>query len=293
MANDLPRRLPISTRHAFALAFDLALRRDVFHSLVVPLLLHSPWLLAIALLPSSNGAERPTFVLLLWCVAALGEFVTHLVVDSMLRFRARSVFNTPPGTRPAPVTECYSLGLRRVPWLMLTEAIRNFALFIGGFFFIFPGLYIGYRLAFATEAVVLNDRDVSSAFARSFRYSDHRLERWLEMVAVSVFLVIVLIFSAAALSLAIPGPGVDTWGRILWFLIAAVMPIIQYAWTFFYLRLVEIDPRSRVIEVEPAYAGSGDEGSMVSEAGGRASHLTLVAPPRIVPAPDQEPDRFG
>ena len=45
------RRPPISARHAFALAFDLAVRRDPVQSLLVPFLLRAPWILALAVLP--------------------------------------------------------------------------------------------------------------------------------------------------------------------------------------------------------------------------------------------------
>jgi hypothetical protein len=288
MANPTSIRLPISTRHAFALAFDLALRRDALQSLVVPLLLHSPWLLAIIVLSSQRHSDARPLVMLLWSAAALGEFVTHLVIDAMLRFRARSVFNTRAGTHPAPVSECYAQGLKRVPWLIVTEAVRNLALFFGSFFFVFPGLYLGYRLAFATEAVVLTDRDTSSAFARSFRYSDHRFERWLEMVVASVGLAIAVMFAAAVLSIAFPAPSVDTWGAILWFLITAIMPIIQYAWTFFYLRLAEIDPETTGVEVGPAYAMEGS--AMVlgvrEPVTGAAPRLALVEPLTAGPEPE-------
>ena len=54
-----PPRRPVSTRHAFALAFDLALRRDPLHSLVVPLLLRAPWIVAITLLPTPSAEESP------------------------------------------------------------------------------------------------------------------------------------------------------------------------------------------------------------------------------------------
>jgi len=43
----------------------------------------------------------------------------------------------------------------------------------------------------------------------------------------------------AASTLAVP---ISTAVVILWLAIVAVMPIIQYAWTFFYLRLVEVEP---------------------------------------------------
>src|SRR5580765_3361255 len=118
-------RLPISTRHAFALAFDLAVRRDALHSLLVPLLLRSPWILALAVLPRVDQTDRPGQVMLLTLAALFGDFLMLLIVSSMLRFRARSVFNTPLETRPAPVSECYALGVRRVPWLLATEILRN------------------------------------------------------------------------------------------------------------------------------------------------------------------------
>src|SRR5690242_20336932 len=118
-------RLPISTRHAFALAFDLAVRRDAWSSLLVPLLLRAPWVLALAVLPSpSQGGAG---ALALYAAAALGDFVTLVAVGAMLRFRARSVFNTTVETRPAPAMECFALGLRRVPWLIVTEIVRNLA----------------------------------------------------------------------------------------------------------------------------------------------------------------------
>src|SRR5262249_45658657 len=89
-----------------------------------------------------------------------------------------------------------------------------------------------------------------------------------------------------ALSLVFSSLGVDTWVRVLWFLIAAIMPIIQYAWTFFYLRLAEIDPDSRVIEVGPMYAGPQTPGETIPQtAVGGAPHLAAGAPPPHPPRP--------
>src|SRR5688500_2505801 len=119
-------RLPVSTRHAFALAFDLAVRRDPLHSLVVPLLVQAPWILALGVLPPFEQGERGMQMLLIWAVAQIGSFLVWLIVSAMLRFRARSVFNTPAGTHPDDVTACYARGLRRVPWLLVTEVVRNF-----------------------------------------------------------------------------------------------------------------------------------------------------------------------
>jgi hypothetical protein len=275
-------RLPASTRHAFALAFDLAVRRDALHSLVVPLLLRAPWIVALALLPPLDQTEQPGRVMLLSSVALLGDYLMLMVVGAMLRFRARSVFNTPPAAHPAPALECYARGLRRLPWLIVTEIVRNLALLFATFFFVVPAIVLGYRLAFATEAVVLDEPHLSGAFQRSFRLSSGRFERWFEMIVVSVFLALAAVFAVTVLSLLVPGAGVTTWVAICWLLVTAFTPVIQYAWTFFYLRLVEAD--AELVEVGPAYAGA-DLDARVAGAG-HGARLTLVEPAR---SPEPEP----
>jgi hypothetical protein len=251
------RRLPISARHAFALAFDLALRRDPIHSLVVPLLLRAPWGIALILMPPVDPDQVSVRVLMLTSVALIGDFLTLLVVSAMLRLRARSVFNTPPGVRPAPVAECYTQGMRRIPWLLTTEVARNLlialaaslmvlpaaffrfspehALFDLGrnlvllaiaFLLALPTLSVVYRLAVATEAVVLLEHDLA-----------------IDALATTM--------------------GVVVFGLLL----VIVWPIIQYAWTFFYLRLVEME-YPPIVEPGPMYAGSG--GTPMEASGGQA-----------------------
>jgi hypothetical protein len=232
-------RLPVSTRHAFALAFDLAFRRDALHSLLVPLLLRAPWIVAIALLPSPDEADPRTSVPLLSSFTLVADFLTLLAVSAMLRFRARSVFNTPVERHPAPALECYGRGLRRLPWLLVTEVVRSVALLFATFFLIVPAIALGFRLSFATEAVVLDEPHLSAAFARSFRLTPGRFERWLEMIVVSVLLILVVAFAGAVLSVVFTGPAVSTWLAVMLLLLTAVTPVIQYAWTFFYLRLRE------------------------------------------------------
>jgi hypothetical protein len=233
---------PISTRHAFALAFDLAFRRDPVQSLVVPLLLRAPWMITLALVVRGGDLELNPRQETLAGVALLGQSVTWWAVDSMLRFRARSVFNTSVGQRPAAIIPSYSRGLRRLPWLYLTESVRNLALTFAFSFFILPGVFLAYRLAFSTEAVVLDEPHLAAAFRRSFRLSRRRFERWLEMVAASVALALSALFVVATLYLAIGRP--DIWWQYVLagsLLAAAIWPVIQYAWTFFYLRLVETE----------------------------------------------------
>ncbi len=244
------RRLPISARHAFALAFDLAVRRDFLQSLAVPLLLRSPWILALALLPPITQTDRPAEVMLLTIAAMLGDFVMLLTVGAMLRFRARSVFNTPREVRPAPVVECYARGLKRVPWLIVTEIVRNLTLFFSAFFFVVPAVLFGFRLACATESVVLDESHTAAAFRRSYHLTQGRFERWLEMVVISVVFMVSIIFLFAVFSLLIPA-SITTWVSVTLFAITAVAPVIVYAWTFFYLRLIEIEMGT---EVGPAYA---------------------------------------
>lgn len=275
------RRLPISVRHAYALAFDLAVRRDPVHSLLVPLLMRAPWIVALAMLPPLDETHRPLAVGILTIAALLGDFAVLLAVGAMLRFRARSVYNTAPGVSPAPVLECYALGLRRLPWLIVTEMVRNsvlaFALSFAvapatlGFredappglipalglvlvscLLVLPTVFIGFRLSFATESIVLRARHMAEAFAESFRLTEARFERWIELIAMSVGLAFAAVFVSAVLTLAVPAVTFAIGVVIARVLVTAVTPVFQYAWTFFYLRLVEIETTG--VEVGPAYA---------------------------------------
>jgi len=295
------RRLPISTRHAFALAFDLAVRRDAFHSLLVPFLLRAPWTLALVLLPPVESGAVPPSLVALTSAALLGDFVTLLVLGAMLRLRARSVYNTPRDVHPAPVLECYARGIRRIPWLLVTEVLRNvvlavaasfivlptaFARFHGGSavqdlsrniallvvagVFVLPSLFVVYRLAVATEAVVLDEHDLGGAFQSSYRLMRGHLERWVELILSSGLVVLVPAALIAALSLAIPVLSGTVSLMLFWLIVAAVWPVIQYAWTFFYLRLVEI--REPVAMSAPAAPPApGEPLKAVAGSGGAAS----------------------
>ena len=255
MTLDRRYRLPASSRHAFALAFDLALRRDPIQSLVVPLLLRAPWILTLSFLPPPGDAGPSPAVLPLRILALAGDLMLLLVIGAMLRIRARSVYEARPGVPPAPALECYARGLRRVPWLFVTETMRNAVLVVGTFLLIVPGLFFGFRLAFATEAVVLSDRRPPGAFAHSFRLTEGRFERWFEMVVLSVACGLAVFFVGGVLHVAgRGGPLSDAAGTVTWLLITAATPIIQYAWTFFYLRLLEGEAVGE--EVGPAYAGA-------------------------------------
>jgi hypothetical protein len=239
---NLHRRLPISARHAFALAFDLATRRDAFHSIVVPLLVWSPWIFAPAIVEMSFPGMGRSQLILVTAAGKLLDFLAFVVITAMLRFRARSVFNTPAAAHPAPALHCYAQGLRRVPALYLAEALRNLALGISiGMLFV-PFLFLGFKLSMVTEVVALRRMGPARATTRSFRLTEGRFERWLEMVAISVFLVVPIWFLMAVCFFAVPRSSWNTWISLGTFLTAAIMPVIQYAWTFFYLRLEEIDP---------------------------------------------------
>jgi hypothetical protein len=235
-------RIPVSTRHAFALAFDLAFRRDALQSLVVPLLLRAPWIVAIAVLPAPDEADPRTAAPVLSSLALIADFLTLLTVSAMLRFRARSVYNTPATVRPAGALACYARGLARLPWLLVTEIVRSVALLAATFALVVPAIVLGFRLSCATEAVVLDEPHLAGAFARSFRLTPKHFGRWLEMIVVSVLLILTVVFAGATLSVAFPKPAASTWVAVLLLLLTAVTPVIQYAWTFFYLRLREDDP---------------------------------------------------
>lgn len=272
-------RRPVSTRHAFALAFDLTLLRDPLHSMLVPFLVRGPWVLAGALLPAAGPAyggqpgDGRSPLALLSTVVLLGASISWWAVDAMLRVRARSVFNTPHGVPPAPARECYARGLARLPWLYATEFVRGVALALGFGMFVLPGIYLGYKLAFATEAVVLNDRNLFGAFEHSFHLARGRFERWLEMVAASVLIALGVIFLGTVLSLVVSWLSFDAWKTITLMLLVLLWPVFQYAWTFFYLRLIEVE--------EP----------QIHESGPFKSSSGMVGPwsPRGVPRPRSTP----
>jgi hypothetical protein len=283
MPLDRALRRPVSTRHAFALALDLTLLRDPLHSLIVPFLLRAPWILAVVLLPVRGEGQPLTPVVVVSMLAVLGGTISWWAVDAMLRVRAHSVYHTPHGVPPAPALECYERGLRRLPWLYLTECVRGFALALGFGMFVLPGVYFAYKLAFCTEAVVLDERHTAGAFQHSFHLSRGRLERWLEMVVVSVLLVLGVLFLGTVLSLAVRWLSFETWKNVTLLLLIALWPVFQYAWTFFYLRLIELE-EPRMQQTGPFHASSTQGGPWHAPVSGQPQ-LKLVEPPPS--APDQ------
>ena len=235
------RRPPISARHAFALAFDLAVRRDTLHSMGGPLALWAPGTLAPALVPLVFPQAQVSQLLLVQAASNLFTFLSFVIVTAMLRFRAASVFHGGQDADPAPVRECYRQGMQRVPALYLTEVLRNIAFGISFSMLFVPFLYLGFKLSLATEAVVLRGESPLKAFSRSYHLTDGRFERWLEMIAMSVLLIVPVWFLCVVGFLVVQGSSWNTWLSVGSFLSAALMPIVQYAWSFFYLRLDELD----------------------------------------------------
>ena len=301
------RRPPISIRHAFGLAFDLAVRRDPVHSLLVPLLLRAPWILALVLLPSVESTDVSPAVLGLTSVALIGDFITLLIIGAMLRLRARSVYDQARDVPPAPAAECYASGVRRIPRLLVTEVVRNVVLAIAAslmvlptafarfrpesavedlgrnlvlvavaFLLALPSLFVVYRLGVATEAVVLDEHHLAGAFQSSFRMMRGHLERWIELILASGALVLLPAVALATLSLGIPALSATASLMLFWIIVVAVSPVVQYAWTFFYLRLAEINrPLAAPAPGESAAGPILQEGLAV--VGG--PRLELVPPP--------------
>src|SRR5439155_4287347 len=107
--------------------------------------------------------------------------------------------------------------------------------------FVFPGLYLSFKLSMATEAVVLQPASPFGAFRRSFHLTEARWERWLEMIAITASMVLGLLFLLVVGFLSVPGSSWNAWVAAGMLLGAAILPVIQYAWTFFYMRLEESD----------------------------------------------------
>ena len=107
-----------------------------------------------------------------------------------------------------------------------------------------------------SAVLVLDEHDMAGAFVRSFRLMHGRSERWFELVAGSAALIITVAMVYAFTTLMFPPLGSAAGASVFWLLIIAVTPIIQYAWSFFYLRLVEVE-EPLLHEVGPMYAVAG------------------------------------
>src|SRR5258705_4578656 len=68
------RRPPRSTLFPYTTLFrSLAVRRDAWNSIVVPLLLRAPWVLALAVMPVPSESDRPGLAVLLYVAALRSE----------------------------------------------------------------------------------------------------------------------------------------------------------------------------------------------------------------------------
>jgi hypothetical protein len=126
----------------------------------------------------------------------------------------------------------------------------------------------------ATEAAVLGETTAFGAFRKSFHLMAARLERWLEMIALSVVLVLLVLFTCVAGFFALPHTSWSTWATVALCVLPPVMSVIQYAWTFFYLRLDEIDVPLVVGSIPPA--GGRGTGLEAGAGAGAAPRLKLV-----------------
>jgi hypothetical protein len=243
---------PVSSRQAFASAFRLALRRDPLQSLFVPFLLRAPWAVAAALIFAPGGSAASGGIGI-WWLATLGGVLVGYIVEAMLMLRARSVADAAPGGAPAPALECYASGLKRVPWLIVTDLVRAALVLAGLVFLIVPGFFAMFRLAFATQAVVLSNDSLAAGFRRSSRLTARRLDRWLEMAGLTLVLVVPLwvVYRVTVSLLHVEG---SASFAALPVMMVAVEPVLIYAWTFFFLQLMALDAPG--VEVGPLYAAA-------------------------------------
>ena len=83
-------------------------------------------------------------------------------------------------------------------------------------------------------------------------------------------------FALAVLMVAVRRFSIDTWSSLAYLAAIAVWPVFQYAWTFFYLRLIEAEVPEfpEIHEVGPTYAAHDP---LAGEAGGTASPPSVHA----------------
>ena len=103
------------------------------------------------------------------------------------------------------------------------------------------------------------------------------------MVVVSVLIVLGMLFFGTVLSLAVSWLSFDTWKTVTLLLLVLIWPVFQYAWTFFYLRLLEIE-EPQIHESGPFKASSGMVGP-VEPRGGPPAAPDLRRPRSRRPGP--------
>jgi len=246
---------PVSSRQAFASAFELALRRDPLQSLIIPFVLRAPWTVAAAMIfaPGGSATGDGTGI---WWLASLGGLLVGTLVEAMLMLRARSVLEGAPGGAPAPALDCYARGLARVPSLIVTDFARAALVLAGLFVFIVPGFLVMFRLAYATQAVVVSGDSPAAGFRRSARLTARRLDVWLGMAGLTLVFVVGLcvVFLVVASLVHLPTSASFT---TMFVVMVAAQPVVIYAWTFSCLRLMALDAPG--IETGPLYAGAPPE----------------------------------
>jgi len=104
---------------------------------------------------------------------------------------------------------------------------------------------------------------------------------------VSVLLALGVLFFGTVLSLAVRWLSFETWKNVTLLLLVALWPVFQYAWTFFYLRLIELE-EPRIQGVGPFLASSALGGPWHVPGPGQPP-LKLVEPP----SPDPEESEGG
>ena len=104
-------------------------------------------------------------------------------------------------------------------------------------------------------------------------------------IALSVVLVLCVLFSCALGFLEFPATKWSQWATVALFLLALVVSVIQYAWTFFYLRLEDLDE-----SVEPGAPDErGGPGDAVTPGAGRPAG----SPPRLTVVEGGRRERTG
>ena len=166
----------------------------------------------------------------------------------MLRFRARSVFNTPADVHPAPVDRVLRAGPRARPVAARDRGraqrgarVRDVLLHPAGPVSRLPPV-VRDRGGGARRA------DTVAAFQRSFRLTEGASSAGSRWSSVSVVLVVRVDASSSPRCRWLSGSRAEHVGRGVTAADHRDHAVIQYAWTFFYLRLVEV-------EVAPGHRG--------------------------------------
>jgi hypothetical protein len=133
-----------------------------------------------------------------YLLATGASIVTYALMSAVLVTCTAQVYLGEPVDVGAAVRKM----IAKLPTLIVATVLASLLLFTSLIFFLFPAMYVTARFFAVTQAIVLEDRGVGAAFARSSELSRGRKWHILNTLGLVILIYFVLFFGVVALATA-------------------------------------------------------------------------------------------